>query len=167
MTSVIIHYEILKLFCSEKIYGGWWYVPIIESNSRSRPETWEWPWVSCPLGSWSRYGPDSRPWAWQYGLEPANWSNRTIAGQLQHILVYPILSLTKSLVGFGFPKGNTNQQAEKLKSREMKEEWWWMKVEWWRLNDEGWLMKDEWCRMNDESWIIFHTFGWCGTFYPP
>ena len=113
MTSVIIHYEILKLFCSEKIYGGWWYVPIIESNSRSRPETWEWPWVSCPLGSWSRYGPDSRPWAWQYGLEPANWSNRTIAGQLQHILVYPIISF-KFTGRVWIPNGKSNPKRLKF-----------------------------------------------------
>ena len=37
------------------------------------------------------------------------------------------------------------QQAEKLKSREMKEGW--------MNNDEGWWrMKDKWWRMNDEGW---------------
>ena len=43
---------------------------------------------------------------------------------------------------------HANKQAEKLKSREMKEgwmknyEWWWrMNEEWWRMNDEEWMMK--------------------------
>ena len=38
------------------------------------------------------------------------------------------------------------QQAEKLKSREMKEGW--MKNdEGWMKNDEGWMKNDEWWRM--------------------
>ena len=36
------------------------------------------------------------------------------------------------------------QQAEKLKSREMMEEW--MK------NDKGWMKNDEWWKMNDKEW---------------
>ena len=36
------------------------------------------------------------------------------------------------------------KQAEKLKSREMKEGW--MK------NDEGWMKNDEGWKMNDEGW---------------
>ena len=35
------------------------------------------------------------------------------------------------------------QQAEKLKSREMNEEWWRMNEEWWMMKDEGWMMKDD------------------------
>ena len=41
-----------------------------------------------------------------------------------------------------------NKQAEKLKSREMKEGWMkndedWMKDEWRMMKDEGWMMKDD------------------------
>ena len=41
--------------------GGWWDLPIIESISRSRPETWEWLWVSIDLlviWSWPGHGLD-------------------------------------------------------------------------------------------------------------
>ena len=44
--------------------GGWWWwdLPIIESISRSRPETWEWLWVSIDLlVIWSSPG---------HGLDP-------------------------------------------------------------------------------------------------
>ena len=49
------------------------------------------------------------------------------------------------------------KQAEKLKSREMKEGWWRMMKDdegWWRMmkNDEGWMKNDERWRMNDERW---------------
>ena len=39
---------------------------------------------------------------------------------------------------------STWKQAEKLKSREMKEGW--MK------NDDGWMKNDEGWRLNDEGW---------------
>ena len=43
------------------------------------------------------------------------------------------------------------RQAEKLKSRKMKEGW--MKSdEGWMKNDEGWMKKDEGWIMNDEGW---------------
>ena len=43
------------------------------------------------------------------------------------------------------------KQAEKLKSREMKEGW--MKSdEGWMKSDEGWMKNDEWWRMNDAVW---------------
>ena len=35
------------------------------------------------------------------------------------------------------------KQAEKLKSREMKDKWWKMKDEWLMMKDERWRMKDE------------------------
>ena len=41
--------------------GGWWDLPIIESISRSRPETWEWLWLSIDLlviWSWHGHGLD-------------------------------------------------------------------------------------------------------------
>ena len=50
MTSEFINEEISMLFCSKKFAGGWvvgggggggWYGVIIESISRSRPETRE------------------------------------------------------------------------------------------------------------------------------
>ena len=47
MTSEFINEEISMLFCSKKFSGGWWvggwwwYEVIIESISRSRPETRE------------------------------------------------------------------------------------------------------------------------------
>ena len=45
------------------------------------------------------------------------------------------------------------KQAEKLKSREMKEGW--MKnEEWWLKNDEGW-------RMNVEGWWFQAVEGFC------
>ena len=37
--------------------------------------------------------------------------------------------------------GKPSKQAEKLKSREMKEGW--MKDEWRMMKDEGWMMKDD------------------------
>ena len=43
-------------------------------------------------------------------------------------------------------KVRTDKQAEKLKSREMKEGW--MK------NDEWRMMKDEWRVMKDEEWMM-------------
>ena len=46
--------------------------------------------------------------------------------------------------GSYYNKGSVKKQAEKLKSREMKE--WWMK------NDEG--MKDEWRMRKDEEWMM-------------
>ena len=61
-------------------------------------------------------------------------------------------------------KRDENKQAEKLKSREMKEGWMkndkqWMKNEWRMIKDEWSMIKDEWrmikdeCRMmKDESW---------------
>ena len=45
-----------------------------------------------------------------------------------------------------------SEQAEKLKSHEMKEGW--MKDEWIMMKDERWRMKDEWWRMKDEWWRI-------------
>ena len=39
------------------------------------------------------------------------------------------------------------KQAEKLKSREMKEGWWRM-----MRDDEGWMNYDEGWMMNDEGW---------------
>ena len=50
----------------------------------------------------------------------------------------------------GFIKNK--KQAEKLKSREMKEGW--MKNdEWWRIMKDEWIMmKDEWIMMKDEWW---------------
>ena len=45
MASEFINEEISMLFCSKKfaggwvVGGGWWYGVIIESISRSRPET--------------------------------------------------------------------------------------------------------------------------------
>ena len=39
------------------------------------------------------------------------------------------------------------EQAEKLKSCEMKERWMKNDEEWWRMNEEGWRMRDEWWRM--------------------
>ena len=52
----------------------------------------------------------------------------------------------------------TKKQAEKLKSREMKEGW--MK------NDEGWMKNDEWWMMNEEKWRMsdddFKLFGGFG-----
>ena len=50
-------------------------------------------------------------------------------------------------------KRDENKQAEKLKSREMKEGW--MKNdEWWRKNDEEWWMKNDkgWMK-NDKGWM--------------
>ena len=56
MTSEFINEEISMLFCSKKFSGGWWvggwwwwYGVIIESISRSRPETRECLWVSVDL----------------------------------------------------------------------------------------------------------------------
>ena len=45
-----------------------------------------------------------------------------------------------------YPKPKILQQAEKLKSREMKEGW--MK------NDDGWMKNDEWRMMKDEGWMM-------------
>ena len=47
----------------------------------------------------------------------------------------------------------SKKQAEKLKSRKMKEGWS-MNEEWWRMNenDGGWMNNDEWWRLNDERW---------------
>jgi len=45
------------------------------------------------------------------------------------------------------------KQAEKLKSREMKEGW--MK------NDEGWMKNDEGWKMNDEGWWFQAVEGFC------
>ena len=45
------------------------------------------------------------------------------------------------------------KQAEKLKSREMKEGW--MK------NDEGWKMNDEGWKMKDEGWWFQAVEGFC------
>ena len=42
------------------------------------------------------------------------------------------------------------KQAEKLKSREMKEEW--MKND--MMNEEWSMMKDEWRMMNVEGWCF-------------
>ena len=48
--------------CPKSLLGGWWWdLPIIESISRSRPETWEWLWVSIDLlviWSWPGHGLD-------------------------------------------------------------------------------------------------------------
>ena len=54
---------------------------------------------------------------------------------------------------FCFGPKNDIEQAEKLKSREMRE--WWMKNDegWWRMNEEWWMMKDE-------GWW-FHVEGFC------
>ena len=46
-----------------------------------------------------------------------------------------------------------HKQAEKLKSREMKEGWM-MKDEWWRMNEEWWSM------MNDEEWWMMISSCW-------
>ena len=39
--------------------------------------------------------------------------------------------------------------AEKLKSREMKDEGWKMNDESWKMKDEGWKMKEECWKMKD------------------
>ena len=46
------------------------------------------------------------------------------------------------------------QQAEKLKSRELKDKWWKMKDEWLMKKDVGWGLKDEEWRMNDGRWRL-------------
>ena len=44
---------------------------------------------------------------------------------------------------------DTIKEAEKLKSREMKDEGWRLKDEWWKLKDEGWKIKEECWKMKD------------------
>ena len=52
------------------------------------------------------------------------------------------------------------KQAEKLKSREMKERW--MKNdERWMKNDERWMKNDEGWRLNDEGWWFQAVMGFC------
>ena len=68
---------------------------------------------------------------------PHTTSHTATATQLQNT----IISICNSFQIF-------NQQAEKLKSREMKEGWMkndevWMKDEWRMMKDEGWMMKDD------------------------
>ena len=65
------------------------------------------------------------------------------------------------------------QQAEKLKSQEMKEGWWRkMKDDegWWRMMkddegwmncDEGWMNYDEGWMKNDEGWWFQAVGGFC------
>ena len=45
-----------------------------------------------------------------------------------------------------------NKQAEKLKSREMKEGWWRM------MKDEWTMMKDEWRMMKDDDFKLLGGF---------
>ena len=53
-----------------------------------------------------------------------------------------------------------HKQAEKLKSREMKEGW--MKNdERWMENDERWMKNDDGWRMNDEGWWLQAVEGFC------
>ena len=47
------------------------------------------------------------------------------------------------------------KQAEKFKSREMKDEGWKMNDECWKMKDEGWKMKDECWKMKDSGWRGF------------
>ena len=53
------------------------------------------------------------------------------------------------------------KQAEKLKSREMKEGWWRMMKDdegWWRMNELWWRMNQEWWRMMISScWGVLQT----------
>ena len=51
--------------------------------------------------------------------------------------------------GSYYNKGSVKKQAEKLKSREMKEVW--RKYEG-SMNEEWWKMKDEWRMMKDKGW---------------
>ena len=48
------------------------------------------------------------------------------------------------------------KQAEKLKSREMKEGWWRM-----MKDDEGWMNYDEGWMKNDEGWWFQAVGGFC------
>jgi len=61
--------------------------------------------------------------------------------------------MTSSLISFSMIRTQVvDQQAEKFKSREMKEGW--MKKDEGWMKDEGWRMKDEWRRMKDERWMM-------------
>ena len=56
-------------------------------------------------------------------------------------------------------KGIIQKQAEKLKSRKMKEGWMKIDEEWWRVmeSDEGWMKDEEWM-MEDDDFKMLRGF---------